>query len=412
MNTLKISASLFAFGAVLSSAVFAQDTSISMENDGTVILSGLSEPGQDIAIDPICDQTSQGAVVACMADIFLNTLDDDQKAQVLLPMTAENAASWSNLPCGSNCRVGLEMTDMTEEQRQAALGVVYAASNTGAAGDGYSEITALLMADDVLTMAQDAGLSTQGQGGGTPPDLPEGAEPPQGMPDGGPDGGPMGGGGLAYSSNNYFIAFLGEPSATETWQFQFGGHHLGTLHTYAGGEETSATPNFIGIEPKVWIADGVTYDPLTDDRNALAEMLASFSADQLAAAELDTVFSDVLLGPGKDGQFPDEKVGIAVSELDDAQKALVLAAIREWVGDTSTASADAIMAGYEAQLDETYVAFSGSAELNAHANYVRIDGPGVWLEFVCQNGVIFGDQIHYHTIWRDHVNDYGAVYDF
>ncbi len=90
----------------------------------------------------------------------------------------------------------------------------------------------------------------------------------------------------------------------------------------------------------------------------------------------------------------------------------MLEAIRSWVGDTSEASAEAIMARYREELDETYIAFSGNATLDHHADYVRIDGPSVWIEFVCQNGVIFGDQIHYHTIWRDHVMDYGAVYDF
>ncbi len=69
---------------------------------------------------------------------------------------------------------------------------------------------------------------------------------------------------------------------------------------------------------------------------------------------------------------------------------------------------------YQSELDGTYIAFTGngvagdpSSFLNANTNYARIDGPSVWIEFVCQNGVVFRNQIHYHTVWRDHVRDYG-----
>jgi hypothetical protein len=52
------------------------------------------------------------------------------------------------------------------------------------------------------------------------------------------------------------------------------------------------------------------------------------------------------------------------------------------------------------------VAYSGSTTLDTLDDYVRIDGPRVWIEFACQRG------IHYHTIWRDRVTDYGAEFSF
>lgn len=73
------------------------------------------------------------------------------------------------------------------------------------------------------------------------------------------------------------------------------------------------------------------------------------------------------------------------------------------------------MALYTSELDQTYIAFTGSATagsastfLTSNTNYVRIDGPHVWIEFACQTGVIFPSQIHYHSVWRDHVSDYGV----
>jgi uncharacterized protein (TIGR03437 family) len=65
-------------------------------------------------------------------------------------------------------------------------------------------------------------------------------------------------------------------------------------------------------------------------------------------------------------------------------------------------------------LDSTYIAYTGSGTagdastfLNANTNYARIDGPSVWIEFACQTGIIFRNQIHYHSVWRDRNRDYG-----
>ena len=71
-----------------------------------------------------------------------------------------------------------------------------------------------------------------------------------------------------------------------------------------------------------------------------------------------------------------------------------------------------MLAIYEDELDETYVAFSGNAALTGNADYVRIDGPSVWMEFLGQTGIVYANQIHYHTIWRDHERDYGAEFSF
>lgn len=138
-------------------------------------------------------------------------------------------------------------------------------------------------------------------------------------------------------------------------------------------------------------------------------MLASLSTAQLATAKLSTTFSDVLLGPGKDGQFPATKQGLAVSTLSDAQKALVLAAIKPWTQDVDDATGAALLAIYTNELNSTYIAYSGNATMEANADYARIDGPSVWIEFVCQSGAVIRNQIHYHTIFRDHTRDYNGL---
>src|SRR4051812_29398872 len=57
-------------------------------------------------------KTGVAAVVnASMA--FLNTLTEAQRSEVLLSLTADNATAWSNLPCGSTCRVGIQFSTLS-----------------------------------------------------------------------------------------------------------------------------------------------------------------------------------------------------------------------------------------------------------------------------------------------------------
>ncbi|QJD97310.1 DUF3500 domain-containing protein [Mucilaginibacter robiniae] len=321
------------------------------------------------------------AKVLCAVQTFEATLTTTQLAGVQFSYTSANAIKWSNLPCGSQCREGLELSSLTSTQLAAAMAIVAAASGTDA-NQGYSEATQIIAADDVLKATA---------------------------------------GGTTYSSGNYFIAFVGTPSATGTWQLQFGGHHLAINRTFSNGAETGPTPYFIGVEPKSWTSNGSTYAPLDDKHTAMQNMLGSLSSTQLASAKQSTTFSDVVLGPNTDGKFPSTKVGVAVSTLSSSQQAYVLAAIKEWTDDLDATTAASILATYQGELSSTYIAYgsnssatAGSATtfLTTNTDYVRIDGPSVWIEFVCQSGVVYSSQIHYHTVWRDHTRDYGNNFTF
>jgi hypothetical protein len=147
-------------------------------------------------------------------------------------------------------------------------------------------------------------------------------------------------------------------------------------------------------------------------KNGMLALTASLSTDQLTKAKLTESFTDVLLGPGADGGFPQTKEGIKASELSDEQKKLVVAAMTPWISVVDEATAATLMSTYETELDETYISYSGNTSLTSQGDYVRIDGPGVWVEFVCQNGVVYQNQIHYHTIYRDHTRDYGGEFSF
>jgi len=347
--------------------------------------------------------TGVGAVVNA-ANAFLDTLSADQQATVLLEFSQANATAWSNLPEGIVTRPGIQFGTLSDPQLAAAKAVVKAAMGTGK-GTGFDQATQILKADDILADAGSTGTGSTTGPSAAPSDVPSGT-PPSGGP-----GGP-GGGGFNYGSGVYFLAFLGTPSTRGTWQLHFGGHHLAVNITFEDGRVTGSTPFFIGVEPTSFTTDGTTYQPLSIMRDGLLKLTGSLTAAQRAKAELTESFGDVLLGPGQDGRFPTTKQGVPVAQLSPQQKKLVLAAIYPWVAAVDDATAKMLMRSYESELNQTYVAYSGGLGLDTQGDYVRIDGPGVWVEFICQNGIVFQSQIHFHTVYRDHTRDYGGEFTF
>ncbi len=177
---------------------------------------------------------------------------------------------------------------------------------------------------------------------------------------------------------------------------------------------TSASPFFIGVEPISYTdaTTGATVEAMANQKNAIAALTASLTTKQKTAATMAESFGDVLVGPQKDGQFPATKEGVSVKTFSPKQKQLVLNAIKAWVSIADEATAQQLMKVYKSELDKTVVGISGGTDYDTQGDYVRIDGPGVWIEFVCQNGVVYNTQIHYHTVYRDHTRDYGGEFSF
>lgn len=143
----------------------------------------------------------------------------------------------------------------------------------------------------------------------------------------------------------------------------------------------------------------------------LFAMLEALNDEQRSAARLGATFDDVLVGPGRDGRFPTPQ-GLLVNQLNASQRALVRRAIEAWVGDAPDSLAQALIRDYtsDSAFNNTRIAWSGATQPTVVGSYVRIDGPRVWIEFVCQAGIVFSNQIHFHTIWRDKNRDYGGSF--
>lgn len=307
-----------------------------------------------------------------LANVFASTLSDEQLSELSQPYSLENAANWSNLPqavLGLQGRVGLRTGTLSAGQ-WSALNALLAAVTGSGEGGGYDKIQQHLNADDYLREH---------------------------------------GGGPHYGRGNFYLAFLGAPSDSATWELQFGGHHLAVARTYVDGVLAGATPSFRGIEPfPAFEYSGASNRPEQPARDACAALLASFDRGQLAAARLSRSYRDLRLGPGRDWAFPARAEGIAGLALSDGQKDLLLAAIAAYVGDVDDENAARMLAGYQKEVDSTYVGYSGSASVRKPRDYVRIDGPAVWIEFSMHSGIVL-ENPHPHAVWRDKATDYGGT---
>jgi hypothetical protein len=302
--------------------------------------------------------------IAGAAKKLLATLDDTQRGKVVFDFKDEaQRKRWSNLPAGMVQRSGLRMGDLTPPQREAAMAVLKAALSP----QGYEKLVQIVEADEALREA-DVGR--------------------------GPN----------FGRDEYFMSFLGQPSATDPWIIQFGGHHLG-LNIALAGENGTLSPSHTGAQPAIYEFEGKTVRPLGRETDKAFALLSSLDEAQRKQAILGFQMRDLVLGPGCDGQTIQPE-GIKGSALTEKQREMLLDLAGEWTGIMHEAVAKAKTDELKKNVAETWFAWSGPTEKGGAA-YFRIQGPTVFIEYAPQR--LGGDPTkHIHTIYRDPTNEYGA----
>lgn len=344
------------------------------------------------------------AKILAGAQKLLETLSDSERRKAVFDFKdAAQRKRWSNLPSGIFQRAGLRMGDLSQPQRDAVLTVLAAALSP----QGYEKVLQIIEGDEVLKKIEGGGRGGPGGPGGRGPGGPGG--PPPGGP-GGPNGsgGPGGrggpGGGLIFGKDEYFISFLGQPSVTEPWMIQFGGHHLAINITMVGDQGTLA-PSLPAAQPAIYELEGKTVRPLGRENDKAFALVNALDEAQRQQTILGAQMRDLVLGPGRDGQTIQPE-GIKGSALTEKQRDMLLDLASEWTGIQNEVAAKAKMDEMKRNIAETWFAWSGSTE-KGRAAYFRIQGPTVHIEYAPQR--MGGDPTkHIHTIYRDPTNDYGA----
>lgn len=340
---------------------------------------------------------ARAAVIVAASQNFLSQLDDSQRNKVLFDFKdTEQRKRWSNLPVGNVPRAGLRMGDLTQQQREAALAVL----KTALSSQGYEKVIHIVEADEALRLGSGGGGKAAGGKGG------EGKAGDDKAKGDKAKGGKGGGKGDAasFGRDNYFISLLGQPSASEPFMIQFGGHHLGINITFAG-EHGTLTPSHTGAQPARFELEGKTVRPLGGEVDKAFALYSSLDDAQRKAATLGFEMRDLALGPGRDGQMI-EPEGIKGSNLTEKQREMLIDLASEWTGIIHEAAAAAKLAEVRKNIAETWFAWSGPPDKGGAA-YFRVHGPTAFIEFAPQR--LGGDPTnHIHTIYRDPTNEYGA----
>jgi hypothetical protein len=314
------------------------------------------------------------ARIVASAQALLATLDDAARAKVQFPFEGAQKSRWSNLPSGIFRREGLRLGDLTPPQRAAVNDLLTVALSR----DGYRKVTEIMRGDEVLRTGERGG-GGQGRGRGGPP-----------------------GGGVVFGENEYYLAFVGTPSASTPWMLQFGGHHLAINLTMAGNQATMA-PSLPAAQPATYTVEGRTVRPLGKENDKAFALINALNGEQRSQAILGYKVADLVLGPGKDGRTI-EPEGIRASALSAPQQTMLWELVGEWTGIVNDGFAEPRMTEIRANLRDTYFAWSGPTT-NGSAAYFRVQGPTLVIEYAPQGGVD-----HIHTIYRDPTNDYGAKF--
>jgi len=299
--------------------------------------------------------------IVAAASAFLGTLDDTQRGKVSFDFDdAAQRVRWSNLPVSMVKHGGLRMGDLKPAQRDAVMNLLA----TVLSKMGYEKVVGIVESDEVLRKESRSGA------------------PP-------------------FGRDEFFISFLGKPSATQPWMIQFGGHHL-ALNITMAGEQGVLTPSLIAVQPAKFTLDGKTVRPMGRETDKALELVQTLTEEQRKQAILGSQMRDLVLGPGHDGETIQPE-GLKASTLNEGQRKLLLQLVAEWSGIIHDAAAVEKMNEIKANLADTWFAWSGPLE--AGKAYFRIQGPTVIIEFAPQRS-----EMHLHSMYRDPTNDYGKKF--
>ncbi|MCY4522141.1 MAG: DUF3500 domain-containing protein [Caldilineaceae bacterium] len=326
-------------------------------DNGTAEQSPGREPGSGEA-------RGEADASAVAAAVFLSQLDEGQRAAAVLPYDSDLISNWSNLPAGVLRfeRNGVRIGDL-DEMQQAALHHFLA---TAMSPYGYEVVTAVVAAEGVLEESARARR-------------------------------------LGWNADNYWLAFFGEPSTTNAWRWQFGGHHLAINMSVRDGR-ISMSPTFLGIEPARFADAAGTHAPFMDRVDAGLAVINSLDGDIAAAALLDEHPDDLQSGAGPIGFVPFE--GASVDSFSPEQQKAVLDAVALWVNLMPVHSAQTRLAEIEAELQYAYFGWHGPTDGTGSIYYV-IHGDAVLIEFSTEDPLGAAEG-HIHSVYRDPTSEYGV----
>jgi len=228
------------------------------------------EHGKTIDDTPAPRDAHARAAAAAMVE----SLNEEQRAGTVLPLTHEAREDWHFVP---RRRRGVSLGDMTLQQRVN----LHELMQTGLSDSGYLKAMGIVWTESIL----------------------------QEMENGNPGRDP----------GKYHLLIFGDPTnedggSAADWGWRFEGHHLSLNFTYAE-EGTAVTPMFMGAAPAV-IPTGLHAGQrvLADEHNLAFAFIETLTDEQREQMMIGDEPGDVITMPGREDSL-NEPMGISTSDL-------------------------------------------------------------------------------------------------
>lgn len=294
------------------------------------------------------------------AQMFLKSLNAEQKAKAALPMNSEERMNWHFVP---KVRAGLPLKEMEPNQQHLAKALLA----TGLSNHGLKKSFQIMALEQVLHV----------------------------MEDNAPHRDPL----------LYYVAIFGEPGMDTVWGWRVEGHHCSMNFTLQNGKIIASTPLFMGANPHrvmSGIFEGMRV--LGDEEDMALKLVKSLNQEQLKVALIAEKAPSDIITSAERKVSPLQPDGLPASAMSPEQAKMLYELVREYVYRVRPVFAERDIKEIEAASPEKITfAWAGDMEIRKGGNYYRVQGPTFLLEYDnTQN-----QNNHSHTVWRDFNGDFG-----
>jgi len=308
------------------------------------------------------------------ASSFVSALNDEQKTKAQLPIDSPLISDWQIIP--KETRKGLQLNEMNEVQRQAAIGLLRSVLSD----IGYRKSTQIMHMENLLKE-----LEVNKKNG------------------------------AIRDSTRYYFTLFGTPELGKKWGLSIEGHHMSLNFLIEGDRVISSTPQAFAANPaivrsenKAGVAVGTRM--LRIEETVAFELVQSLSESQRVIAVLSEKATKEMRTLGVPQPTHEAPVGIPFSKLSALQQDQLKTLVNEYINATPDDVAEdrrqAIMSA--GGWDAIHFSWEGALEPGIGHSY-RVQGTTFLIEFVNTQPDAAGNLAnHVHCLWRDIRGDFGV----
>jgi hypothetical protein len=302
----------------------------------------------------------------------LATLSAQQRATCVMPYDTPERVGWHFIPKAQ--RKGLQIKDMTDRQRQAALGLLQSVLSEV----GYDKARTIMSLEALLHEVE---KDRQG--------------------------------GAIRDPQRYYYTVFGQPGEAGRWGLSIEGHHLSLNFAVEGERVIGSTPTFFAANPTIVYRQAPGGPDrgtrvLADEELLAFELFWRLNDQQRATAVIADRAPREIRAAGEVQSPAYAPEGLSLADMDDQQQQVLKSLIAVYANNLPSDLAEERLAAIDtAGWDKVYFAWAG-ADRPGIGHYYRIQGPTFLIEFVnTQPDALGNPASHIHSVWRDPSGDFG-----